>query len=152
MLCPYCSHMKDRVVDSRESKEGLVVRRRRECLSCGRRYTTYERIGDIPCMVIKKGGRRENFSRGKVLQGLTRASEKRPVSARQLEEIADEVEALILESPERELTSEEIGGHVMKRLKELDKVAYVRFASVYREFKDVKEFMEEIKHLFQAPE
>lgn len=149
MLCPFCNHQRDRVVDSRESKRGHLIRRRRECLKCGRRYTTYERIEDIPYMVVKKGGRREPFDRAKILRGLLRAAEKRPVAMRQLEELVEEVEGLILESPDRELTSEAIGRHLMERLKDIDKVAYVRFASVYREFKDVKEFMQEISAMFE---
>ena len=150
MLCPYCGHPEDRVVDSRESQKGHAIRRRRACLGCGRRFTTYERIEDIPYMVVKKGGRREKFDRSKTLQGLLKACEKRPVGIRQMEEIVDEVEARLLESRDRELTSEEIGRHLMARLKEIDKVAYVRFASVYQEFTDVKEFMKEIRHLFEG--
>ncbi|MBI4447086.1 MAG: transcriptional repressor NrdR [Acidobacteria bacterium] len=141
MLCPYCNSRKDRVVDSRESKEGHSIRRRRECLNCGRRFTSYERIEDIPYMVVKKDGRRERFDRAKVLAGMLKACEKRPVPTRQLEQIVEEVERRIMESPDRELTSEEIGHFLMERLKLLDKVAYVRFASVYLDFKDVREFM-----------
>ena len=149
MLCPFCSHQKDRVIDSRESQRGHVTRRRRECLNCNRRYTTYERISDIPFMVVKKGGQRERFERSKMLGGLLKAAEKRPISIRQLEELADEVEGMVLENRDRELTSQEIGQYLMERLKEIDKVAYVRFASVYREFRDVGEFMKEIRHLFE---
>lgn len=149
MLCPFCSHPKDRVIDSRESQKGHVIRRRRECLNCNRRYTTYERISDIPFMVVKKGGQRETFDRSKMLGGLSKAAEKRPISIRQLEEIVDEVEGMILENRDRELTSQEIGYYSMQRLKEIDKVAYVRFASVYREFRDVGEFMKEIRDLFE---
>jgi len=126
-----------------------MIRRRRECLNCGRRYTTYEQVEDIPYMVVKKGGRREKFDRSKILRGLLRASEKRPVSTGQLEEIVEEVEGKVMESPDREMTSEEIGRQLMSRLKKIDQVAYVRFASVYREFKDVKEFMSEIKDIFE---
>ena len=149
MKCPYCEHIEDRVVDSRESKEGDIVRRRRECLKCGRRFTSYERIDDIPHMVVKKDGRRERFDRNKVMAGLLRACEKRPVSTGQLEQIVDEVERLAQDSPDREVSSEEVGKTVMHTLRQLDKVAYVRFASVYLEFKDVTEFMTEINHLFR---
>ena len=149
MKCPYCEHLEDRVVDSRESKEGDVVRRRRECLKCGRRFTSYERIDEIPHMVVKKDGSRERFDRSKVLAGLLRACEKRPVSMSQLEQAVDEVERLVQDSVEREMRSEEIGKTVMHKLRQLDKVAYVRFASVYLEFKDVTEFMTEINHLFK---
>lgn len=150
MRCPYCRSSGDRVVDSRETKEGLVIRRRRECLHCGRRFTSYERIEDIPCMVIKKDGRRERFDRTKVLGGLLKACEKRPIPIRQLEQMVEEVEKRVWDSPDRELTSEEVGQYVMERLKQLDKVAYVRFASVYLQFKDVREFMHEINELFEG--
>ncbi len=149
MRCPFCNHRKDRVVDSREGKEGNVIRRRRECLDCKRRFTTYERMEDIPYMVVKKGGRRERFDRSKLRQGLLRACEKRPVAARHLEEIVDVVEQLFLETPDRALTSKVIGEFVMKRLKETDKVAYVRFASVYLEFEDLREFIREINPLLE---
>lgn len=149
MLCPFCGRRKDRVVDSRESKEGHLIRRRRECRNCRRRFTTYERCEDAPCLVIKKEGRREVFDRSKVLGGLLKACEKRPVTIRQMEAIVEEIEREILSNPERELTSRRIGALLMGRLKEIDQVAYVRFASVYREFKDVKEFMQEIQHLFE---
>ncbi len=149
MRCPFCNHRKDRVVDSREGKEGNVIRRRRECLDCKRRFTTYERMEDIPYMVVKKGGRRERFDRSKLSQGLLRACEKRPVPTRHLEEIADVVEQRFLETPDRELTSKVIGDYVLKRLKEADKVAYVRFASVYLEFEDLREFIQEINPLLE---
>ncbi len=149
MRCPFCNHRKDRVVDSREGKEGNVIRRRRECLDCKRRFTTYERMEDIPYMVVKKEGRRERFDRSKLRQGLLRACEKRPVAARHLEEIVDVVEQLFLETPDRALTSKVIGEFVMKRLKETDKVAYVRFASVYLEFEDLREFIREINPLLE---
>ncbi len=149
MRCPFCNHRKDRVVDSREGKEGNVLRRRRECLDCKRRFTTYERMEDIPYMVVKKGGRRERFDRSKLYQGLLRACEKRPVPAPHLEEIVDVVEQRFLETPDRELTSKVIGEYVMKRLKETDKVAYVRFASVYLEFEDLREFIREINPLLE---
>lgn len=148
MQCPYCNHREDRVVDSREGKEGLVVRRRRECLACHRRFTTYERMESVPLMVIKKGGRREAFDRSKILKGLLRACEKRPVRPQQMEEILEEVEGRLMQTRDLEMSSREIGKAVMAGLKRIDKVAYVRFASVYREFKDVKEFMSEIHELF----
>lgn len=147
MRCPFCSHLEDKVVDSREAKDGDSIRRRRECLGCGRRFTSYERIDEIPYMVVKKDGKREHFYRDKVLAGLLRASEKRPISTVQLEKIADEVERNVMESLDRELPTSEIGKIIMRRLKALDKVAYVRFASVYLEFADVSEFMSELKVL-----
>ncbi len=134
-------------MDSRESKDGDSIRRRRECLGCGRRFTSYERIDEIPYMVVKKDGKREGFDRNKVLAGLFRASEKRPISTTQLETIADEVEKNVQDSLDRELATTEIGKIIMRRLKALDKVAYVRFASVYLEFADVSEFMTELKVL-----
>ncbi|HEY2933820.1 MAG TPA: transcriptional regulator NrdR [Acidobacteriota bacterium] len=149
MKCPYCEHLEDRVVDSREGKEGDVIRRRRQCLRCGRRFTSYERIDEIPYMVVKKDGRRERFERNKVMAGLLRACEKRPVSTGQLEQIVDEIEQQVQDQPDREISSEEVGKAVMRHLRQLDKVAYVRFASVYLEFKDVTEFMTEINHLFK---
>jgi transcriptional repressor NrdR len=138
------------VVDSRESQEAQSIRRRRECLACGRRFTTYERVDEIPYMVVKKDGRREKFERQKVLAGLLRACEKRPVSPSKLDEIADEVESMVAESPDRELPARQIGELLMKRLREVDKVAYVRFASVYLDFKDIKEFMEELNSLLRS--
>src|SRR5215208_4217709 len=147
MKCPFCGHMEDKVVDSRESREGDVIRRRRECLKCERRFTSYERIDEIPYMIVKKDGRREPFSRDKVMAGLLRACEKRPVSPTKLEAIVNAVEAYVQTSPERERPTTKIGEMIMRRLKELDKVAYVRFASVYLEFEDVSEFMTELKHL-----
>jgi transcriptional repressor NrdR len=151
MKCPFCGHIEDKVVDSRESKEGDSIRRRRECLSCERRFTTYERVDEIPYMVVKKDGRREKFDRQKVLAGLMRACEKRPVSITQLEDVVREVETRVMESAERECPSTEIGQIVMKRLRELDKVAYIRFASVYLDFKDIKEFQDELKDLQKTP-
>ncbi len=150
MKCPFCGHPEDKVVDSRESKEHQSIRRRRECLSCQRRFTTYERLDEIPYMVVKKDGRREKFDRQKVHAGLLRACEKRPVSMSQLEEIVNEAEGLVIDSSDREIASRKIGELVMNRLRELDKVAYVRFASVYLDFKDVKEFMDELKDLLRA--
>ena len=149
MKCPYCAHLEDKVVDSREGKDGLVIRRRRECLRCGRRFTSYERIDEIPFMVVKKDGRRLPFDRNKVLAGLRKACEKRPVSPAALEEIADQVEQTVQESPEREIPTQAIGEKVIERLKEIDKVAYVRFASVYRQFEDVAQFMKELKDLLE---
>ena len=151
MKCPFCGHLGERVVDSREGKEGEVVRRRRECLSCHRRFTTYERIEEIHFMVVKKDGRREPFDRHKILTGLVKATQKRPVSPAQLEAIVDEIEAKLAESPEREISTTEVGEVVMKRLYEIDEVAYVRFASVYRQFKDVSQFVEEVRGLLNAP-
>ena len=150
MKCPFCAHLEDMVVDSRESREGDVIRRRRECLKCERRFTSYERIDEIPYMIVKKDGRREPFSRDKVMAGLLRACEKRPVSPTKLEAIVNAVEAYVQTSPERERPTTKIGEMIMRRLKELDKVAYVRFASVYLEFQDVSEFMDELKGLIRA--
>jgi len=150
MLCPFCGHLEDKVVDSRESKEGDSIRRRRECLNCGRRFTSYERIDEIPYMVVKKDGRREPYDRNKIMGGLRRACEKRPISVSQLEAIADQIERSVQDSGEREVNTSEIGKIIMRRLKALDKVAYVRFASVYLEFEDVSEFMSELKNLVQS--
>lgn len=150
MRCPFCAHIEDKVVDSRESKDGDSIRRRRECLKCGKRFTSYERIDEIPFMVIKKDGRRETFERNKIMAGLLRACEKRPISAAQLESIVDEVEKAVMDSAEREVSTSDIGKIIMKRLKALDKVAYVRFASVYLEFEDVSEFMDELKYLVRS--
>ena len=147
MTCPFCGHREDKVIDSRESKEGDVIRRRRECLSCARRFTTYERSDEIPYMVIKKDGRREKFDRQKVLAGLLRACEKRPIGMAKLAEIVDEVETNLADSPERELATTAIGELLMDRLKGLDKIAYVRFASVYRDFQDVEAFLAELKNV-----
>jgi transcriptional repressor NrdR len=149
MKCPFCSHLDDKVVDSREGREGDLIRRRRECLKCGRRFTTYERIDEIPYMVVKKDGRRERFDRQKILQGLLKACEKRPVATPKLEALVEEVERFVQESPDRERSTTDIGNLMMTRLKKLDKVAYVRFASVYSDFKDVKEFMNELKGLLR---
>ena len=149
MRCPFCDHSESKVIDSRESKNGLSIRRRRECLSCERRFTTYEKIEEIPYMVIKKDGKRQRFDSQKLLQGLLKACEKRPVPLSELEEIVEEIEAMLQERPEKEITTTEIGRFVMERLKVLDKVAYVRFASVYREFKDVLEFKKELEVLLK---
>ena len=149
MKCPFCGHPEDKVVDSRETKEGHAIRRRRECLSCKRRYTTYERLDEIPYMIVKKDNRREKFDRQKILSGLLRACEKRPISMNQLEAIVNEAEGFFAESTDRERPSSEIGQLLMDRLRVLDKVAYVRFASVYLDFKDIKEFMDELKGLLR---
>jgi transcriptional repressor NrdR len=152
MKCPFCGFINDKVVDSRESKEADSIRRRRECLKCHKRFTTYERIDEIPYMVVKKDGRREKFDRQKVLNGLLRACEKRPVPIGRLEQIVNEAEAFVIDSAERERTTAEIGELIMSRLKKHDKVAFVRFASVYQDFKDVKEFMSELKDLLDTKE
>jgi len=152
MKCPYCAHLGDKVVDSRESREGEVIRRRRECLGCGKRFTSYERIDEIPYMVVKKDGSRERFERQKLIAGLLKACEKRPVSVASLEAVADRIESTLQERPEKEITTNEIGTFVMQELKKLDKVAYVRFASVYRHFRDIGEFMTELKDLLNAKE
>ena len=152
MKCPYCSHLGDKVVDSRESKEGEAIRRRRECLDCGKRFTSYERIDEIAYMVVKKDGTRERFNRPKLVAGLLKACEKRPVSAAALEAVADRVEVTLQERPEKEIATADIGAFVMEELKKLDKVAYVRFASVYRQFGDIGEFMSELKDLLNAKE
>jgi transcriptional repressor NrdR len=152
MKCPYCSHLGDKVVDSRESKEGEVIRRRRECLECGKRFTSYERIDEIPYMVVKKDGSRERFERQKLVSGLLKACEKRPVSVAALEAVADRVETTLQERPEKEISTTDVGAFVMEELKKLDKVAYVRFASVYRDFRDLGEFMSELKDLLNVKE
>ena len=152
MKCPFCGHLGDKVVDSRESKEGEVIRRRRECLECGRRFTSYERIDEIPYMVIKKDGSRERFDRQKLIAGLMKACEKRPVSMSSIEKVADRVEGALQDKPEKEISTEEIGAFVMHELRRLDKVAYVRFASVYRHFRDINEFMSELKDLLGTKE
>jgi transcriptional repressor NrdR len=152
MKCPYCAHLGDKVVDSRESKEGEVIRRRRECLGCGKRFTSYERIDEIPYMVVKKDGTRERFDRPKLIAGLLKACEKRPVSVAAVETVADRVEAALQERSEKEIATSEIGTLVMEDLKRLDKVAYVRFASVYRHFRDINEFANELKELLNPKE
>ena len=149
MKCPFCGHPEDKVIDSRESREGELIRRRRECLQCERRFTTYERIDEIPYMVVKKDGRREKFDRQKVLAGLMRASEKRPISMSNLASMVDEVENRLAENPDRELPTTEIGEMLMNRLRALDKIAYVRFASVYRDFQDVEAFLNEVTGLIR---
>lgn len=149
MRCPFCDHPESKVIDSRESKNGLRIRRRRECLSCEKRFTTYEKIEEIPYMVVKKDGKRQPFDSQKLLRGMLKACEKRPVPVSKLEEIVEEVETMLQDRPEKEMNASEIGRFVMKKLKALDKVAYVRFASVYREFKDVLEFKQELEKLLK---
>src|SRR5215471_16379589 len=152
MKCPFCGGSDDRVVDSREGREGQVIRRRRECAACGRRFTSYETIEEIPYMVVKKDGRRETFDRKKLRAGLVKACEKRPVPPAKLDAIVDEIETLLHDAEEREISTSRVGGLVMERLRELDKVAYVRFASVYRKFEDVDEFLLELKNLIGRAE
>ena len=152
MKCPFCGHLHDKVVDSRESKEGDAIRRRRQCLGCQRRFTSYERIDEIPYMVVKKDGRRERFDRQKVLAGVLKACEKRPVSMVQLETIADNAEVMVQESSEREVSTQTLGEMIMNELKNLDKVAYARLASVYLDFKDVQEFISELTDLLKTRE
>jgi transcriptional repressor NrdR len=147
MKCPYCGNLGDKVVDSRESKEGDVIRRRRQCLKCAKRFTSRERIEDIEYRVVKKDGNREAFQRQKLIAGLLTASEKRPVSIQQLEAIADRIEAELQDRPEREMTTEDIGARLMQELKGLDQIAYVRFASVYRQFRDIGQFKREVDEL-----
>lgn len=147
MKCPYCGYKEDKVVDSRATQEESAIRRRRECLKCGKRFTTYEYIEEISSMVIKKDGRREHFDRKKILSGIMRACEKRPISIEKMEQIVVYIERIIQKKFNREVSSEKIGGLVMDKLKRLDDVAYVRFASVYRQFKDVGQFMSELKDI-----
>jgi len=149
MKCPFCGHVESKVIDSRESKKGISIRRRRECISCARRFTTYEKIEEIPYMIVKKDGTRQMFDRQKLLRGLLKACEKRPIAVNKLEEIVEEIESRLQERPEKEMKSSDIGALVMERLKDLDKVAYVRFASVYREFRDVMEFKQELETLLK---
>ena len=151
MNCPFCSKNNDRVVDSRESRDGATIRRRRECLDCGRRFTSYEQIEDIPYLVVKADGRREEFSRSKLLGGLMKACQKRPIPARKQEDIVERIERRLHLKEEREITTREIGGAVMEELRELDPVAYVRFASVYRRFEDIGAFVEEVQSLLGQP-
>ena len=149
MKCPFCDELEDKVVDSRMAKEGEVIRRRRECLGCKRRYTTYKRVEEILPMVVKKDGRRESFDRTKILAGLKKACEKRPISTATIEDVTDRIEKRIQEMGETEIESRVVGEELMKELHQLDQVAYVRFASVYREFKDIDQFMDELKTLAQ---
>jgi transcriptional repressor NrdR len=147
MKCPFCAHLEDKVIDSRLSQDGGVTRRRRECLACSKRYTTYERVEEMLPLIIKKDGTREAFDRSKILSGLKKACEKRPVSIEDIEKAIDRLETKLMESGEREVTSSVIGEAVMEELRGLDEVAYVRFASVYREFRDINEFMKELREL-----
>ena len=147
MKCPYCGHPESKVIDSRPADENASIRRRRECLSCTRRFTTYETVESLPIVVIKKDGSRQSFDRQKVLRGMIRACEKRPVALAELERIADEIEQELQNSMEREIRTEVIGEKVMERLRKVDQVAYVRFASVYRQFKDIDTFMAELNKL-----
>ncbi|MBL7645220.1 MAG: transcriptional repressor NrdR [Candidatus Hydrogenedentes bacterium] len=147
MRCPFCNDTNGRVVDSRSSKEGDAIRRRRECLKCGRRFTTYERIEEVAQMVIKKDGRRENFDRWKLKSGILKAVEKRPIGLEQVDALIDEVERELFNSTDHEVNTDAVGEAVMIKLKKLDEVAYVRFASVYRQFKDLNEFMGELKSM-----
>lgn len=149
MKCPFCGSIEDKVIDSRASKEGDVIRRRRECLKCGQRFTSYERVDDLLPMVIKKDGSREFFDGHKVLTGLKKACEKRPIPITKLEEVKNNIEKKLIAIGTKEIQSSWIGEEIMSALKDLDKVAYVRFASVYRQFKDINEFMEEVKGLFE---
>jgi transcriptional repressor NrdR len=147
LKCPFCYHMESKVVDSRPTDEGLSIRRRRECIQCGKRFTTYEKIEHLPVFVVKKDGRRESFNSEKIMNGLLKACEKRPVSVKDLELLVQDIEKQVFNSLEQEVTSQQIGQIVMERLKKLDEVAYVRFASVYRQFKDINTFMEELNKL-----
>jgi len=149
MKCPFCAHQEDKVIDSRESKEGDAIRRRRQCLACERRFTTYEKIDEIPYMVVKKDGRREKFERQKLLQGLLKACEKRPIQIAKLAALVDRVEARLADSPEREMSTTDIGEMIMNELRALDKIAYVRFASVYRDFQDEQAFLSELQNLLR---
>ena len=150
MTCPFCGHIEDKVIDSRESKEGDSIRRRRQCLQCEKRFTTYERIDEVPYMVIKKDGRREKFDRQKVLNGLLKSCEKRPISMVRLSDLVNQVEARVTESPDREITTTEVGEFLMDTLRGIDKIAYVRFASVYRDFQDEQAFLNELRSLTKS--
>ncbi len=151
MNCPFCSKNNDRVVDSRESRDGATIRRRRECLDCGRRFTSYEQIEDIPYLVVKADGRREEFSRSKLLGGLMKACQKRPIPAKKQEDIVELIERRLHLKEDREISTREIGTTVMEELRELDPVAYVRFASVYRRFEDIGAFVEEVQSFLDQP-
>ena len=149
MKCPYCGDQDSKVIDSRHSEDGTSIRRRRECLSCCKRFTTYETVESLPIIVVKKDGSRQSFDRNKILNGMVRACEKRPVPMAELENAATDIEQVLQNSLEREISSEEIGELVMERLKPLDEVAYVRFASVYRQFKDINSFMQELNKILE---
>lgn len=150
MKCPFCGHLEDKVIDSRSGREGAVIRRRRECLKCERRFTSYEKVEEVLPMVVKKDGRRESFERQKILSGLERALEKRSVDVESREKLVDSIEKKLISSGSKEVPSSQIGEEVMSCLREIDKVAYVRFASVYREFKDINEFVDELKTLLKS--
>jgi transcriptional repressor NrdR len=152
MKCPFCASLRNKVIDSRLSKDGVAIRRRRECLECRRRFTTYERVEEVDLLVVKKDGRREPFDRNKIITGMLKACEKRPISVKVIEDFVSEFERELQERGEREVESREIGERVIKKLYELDEVAYVRFASVYRSFKDINQFMEELKDLLREKE
>ena len=152
MKCPYCSSLDSKVVDSRNGKDGTSIRRRRECLNCSRRFTTYERIEELNLVIVKKDGRREPFDRAKVIDGLEKACEKRPISVEVIEQLVTDLERELQEKGEREVESKEIGERLIGKLYEIDEVAYVRFASVYRSFKDVNQFMDELKELLKEKE
>jgi len=145
--CPFCNFSETKVIDSRPTEEGQAIRRRRECLKCGKRFTTYEKIEKVPLIVVKKDGNRQPYDRNKILNGILKACEKRPVSLNEIEEIVNEIEKELYNSMEKEVTSQQIGQMVMERLKKVDEVSYVRFASVYRQFKDINTFMEELNKL-----
>ncbi|MBQ2932901.1 MAG: transcriptional repressor NrdR [Clostridia bacterium] len=149
MRCLFCGHLESKVIDSRSTEEGTTIRRRRECLECGKRFTTYEKIETIPMIVVKKDGTRETFDREKVLTGILRACEKRPVTLSDIEKLIDDIESKLYNMLEREVTSERIGEMVMERLKDIDDIAYVRFASVYRQFKDINSFMDELAKIIK---
>lgn len=152
MRCPFCGHAEDKVIDSRPAEEGAAIRRRRECLGCNNRFTTYEKIENLPLMVVKKDGSRQAFSRDKLLAGISKSCEKRPVSTSQIEELVNSIENCCQNSLKREISSREIGEKVMDGLKEIDEVAYVRFASVYRQFKDVSSFLHELNEILKKQE
>lgn len=147
MRCPYCDFYESKVIDTRPTDEGQAIRRRRECIKCGKRFTTYEKIEEIPIVVVKKDGNRQTYDRNKLLNGILRACEKRPVSLDTIEDVVDDIEKNLYNSMEKEITTVNIGEMVMNALKDIDEVAYVRFASVYRQFKDVNSFMDELKEL-----
>ena len=150
MKCPYCTKINNKVIDSRLSKDGRTIRRRRECINCGRRFTTYERLEEILPMVVKKDGRRETFSREKIINGIKKACQKRPVSITKIEEFVDSLEVYFQELGKKEIESKEVGEKVIKNLKDWDEVAYVRFASVYRQFKDINEFVAELEDILKS--
>ncbi|TJX68695.1 transcriptional repressor NrdR [Soehngenia saccharolytica] len=152
MKCPFCDYPESKVVDSRPTDEGQAIRRRRECIRCGKRFTTYEKIEEVPVMIVKKDGNRQVYDRNKIMNGIIKACEKRPVPMNVIEKMVDDIEKAIFNSLEKEITSKEIGEMVMTKLKDVDEVAYVRFASVYRQFKDVNSFLDELKKLLDDNE